>query len=255
MINMNIKRILTLLSAVVVLAGCTLAATPLKNDQINKIDKIGIVSFVGNEFSYAYLGFTVFGNYENLIEQEYIDFDDEVTRTLTSAIETTLNNPKKIEVVDVEFDRAAMLASYKENGEYKKFTIESVANELAQIAQANGVNYLLVVTRGYNAIANGAGAMGGIGISRTSAMDEGQLTIHNYLDYKLFDASTLSTPSFFSTAAMNFGQKRDIQFPWKEPLTEYSDSEREELLSMLKQDIEYRVPLAVRYMLSYRSGE
>lgn len=252
---MNLKRITTIISMVIVLAGCTLAATPLNNDQISKIEKIGIVSFVGNEFSYANLGFTVFGNSENLVEQQYIDFDKEVTRVLKSTIDKKLNNPKKIDVVDVEFDRTALLASYKENGKYKKFKIELVANRLAQIAKENNLNYLLVVTRGYNAIDNGAGYMGGIGISRTSAMKEGQLTIHNYLDYKLFDASTLTTPSFFSTAAMNFGQKRGIQFSWREPLTDYSETERVELISMIKEDIEYRVPLAVTYMLSYRSGK
>lgn len=252
---MNLKRIASIFSIVVVLAGCTLAATPLNNDQINKIEKIGIVSFVGNDFSYANLGFTVFSNSENLVEQEYIDFDEEVTRVLKSTIEKKLNNPKKIDVVDVEFDKPALLASYKENGKYKKFQIELVADELAKIAKEHKLNYLLVVTRGYNAIENGAGFMGGIGISRTSTMKEGQLTIHNYLDYKLFDASTLTTPSFFSTAAMNFGQKRGVQFTWKEPLTDYSETERAELLSMIKEDIEYRVPWAVNYMLSYRSGK
>ncbi|MEP4891694.1 MAG: hypothetical protein ABJV04_16855 [Aliiglaciecola sp.] len=252
---MNLKRITTFISIVVVLAGCTLAAIPLKNEQIREIKKIGIVSFVGNEFSYANLGFTVFGNSENLVEQEYIDFDKEVTKVLKSTIQTKLNNPTKIDVVDVEFDSSALLGSYKENGKYRKFKIELVANELAQIAKANNLNYLLVVTRGYNAIDNGAGFMGGIGISRTSAMKEGQLTIHNYLDYKLFDASTLTTPAFFSTAAMNFGQKRDIQFSWKEPLTDYSETERAELITMIKEDIEYRVPWAVTYMLSYRSGK
>jgi hypothetical protein len=252
---MNLKRITTLITIVVVLAGCTLAATPLNNNQISKIGKIGIVSFVGNDFSYANLGITAFGNNENLIEQEYIDFDKEVTRVLKSTIETKLNNPKKIDVVDVKFNRAPLLASYKENGKYKKFKIELVANELAKIAKENNLNYLLVVTRGYNAIDNGAGLMGGIGISLTSAMKEGQLTIHNYLDYKLFDASTLTTPSFFSTAAMNFGQKRDVQFSWKEPLTEYSETERSELISLIKEDIEYRVPWAVTYMLSYRTGK
>ncbi|MFT2090201.1 hypothetical protein [Paraglaciecola sp. 2405UD69-4] len=249
---MDLRKIMTVTFIVIVLAGCTLAATPLNNEQITKIEKIGIVSFVGNEFSYANLGFTVFGNSENLVEQEYIDFDKEVTRVLKNTINTKLNNPKKIDVVDVEFDRAALLASYRQKGEYKKFKVDLAANELAQIAKENNVNYLLVVTRGYNAIDNGAGYMGGIGISRTSAMKEGQLTIHNYLDYKLFDASTLSAPSFFSTAAMNFGQKRDVQFLWKEPLTDYSETERAELLSMILEDIEYRVPWAVTYMLTYR---
>lgn len=252
---MNLKRVTTIISVIVVLAGCTLAATPLNNEQISNIEKIGIVSFVGNEFSYATLGFTVFGNSENLVEQEYIDFDKEVTRVLKSTIDTKLNNPNKIDVIDVEFDRSALLASYKENGIYKKFKIEFVANELAQIAKANNLNYLLVVTRGYSAIDNGAGYMGGIGISRTSAMKEGLLTIHNYLDYKVFDASTLTTPSFFSTAAMNFGQKREVQFSWKEPLTEYSETERADLISMITEDIEYRVPWAVNYMLSYRRGK
>ncbi|MEE2023125.1 hypothetical protein [Alkalimonas mucilaginosa] len=249
---MGLKQVL-MITFVILLSGCTIIAKPMKNEQIEKIEKIGIVSFVGSDFSYAQLGFTVFGNSEKLVDQDYIDFDLEITRVLKETIEHKLDNQNPIEVVDLIFDKGQLIEKYKINDKYIKFDVKNASEIFFEIAKNNNVNYLLVVTRGYNAIDNGAGSMGGIGISRTAGMARGEVTLHNYIDYKVFDAETRTTPSFFTTAAMNVGQRRGVTFPWKEPLTEYSDSEMAELISLVIEDIEYRTPRAVYYMLKMRT--
>lgn len=247
-------KVVKILILVIFIGGCTLAATPLNNEKISLIDKVGIVSFIGDEFSYGYMGATVFNNTLHLYEQEFIDFDKEVTGILKRTVEEKLtDNPKPIKVIDVDFDKSKLISSYKQGQDYTEFNIESVADELTDIANEYNLKYLIVVTRGHNAIANGAGRTGGIGISRTMGMPEGRVILHNYLDYKLFEVDTRSTPSFFSTSAMNYGQKRDVEFAWKEPLSEYSESEIVQLEKLVQEDLQYRVPWAITYMLKWRA--
>jgi len=247
------KRIMLYILMIVILGGCTYAAIPIKNETLVKIDKIGIVSIVGNEFTYGYMGITVFNNEVKLENQNFIDFDYQVQRILEESINTKLtNNPKPIKIVNVDFDREKLINSYREEGKYKVFNINLIKNELTNIANSHDLKYLVVVTRGYNAIANGAGSTGGVGLSKTIHMPRDEVILHNYLDYKLFEVESQTVPSFFSTSAMNFGQKREVKFPWKQPLTEYTDEEIQLLKSLIIEDLEFRVPWAVNYMLTWR---
>ncbi|MFL0802029.1 MAG: hypothetical protein K6L80_16400 [Agarilytica sp.] len=249
------KKVFIYIFVVIVLGGCTYAAIPIKNETLAKIDKVGIVSIIGNEFTYGYMGVTVFNNKVTLEEQELIDFDEKVEEILKTSIKTKLvNNPNPITVVDLNFDKEELIGSYKVDGKYKSFDINLIANKLTVLANQHGLKYLIVVTRGYNALANGAGSTGGIGISKTVHMPKDEVILHNYLDYKLFEVETQATPSFFSTSAMNFGQKREVQFPWKQPLSEYSDNEIDQLISLIIEDLEYRVPWSVNYMLGWRKN-
>ena len=116
------KRIMLYILMIVILGGCTYAAIPIKNETLVKIDKIGIVSIVGNEFTYGYMGITVFNNEVKLENQNFIDFDYQVQRILEESINTKLtNNPKPIKIVNVDFDREKLINSYREEGKYKVF--------------------------------------------------------------------------------------------------------------------------------------
>lgn len=212
---MFIKRAIGLCLAVV-LSACTTLSDSIKQEDLNAIDKIGIVSLVDDKVAYNYVGITIFNNEHNLYHAEQWNID----QTLGEELEKGIKERSDISTVVIPAQKQWLNSLYDKDGNYH-FEVKKALPVLRQIAKGTQVRYLAVIHRSYmqfdpNVTVN----VQGLGVRRQIGSD--LIGAYAILEAKLIDTDTGRILSRMFTPARD----ETSGLPWKESFENLSEDEK-----------------------------
>ena len=139
-----------LLVSVLLLGGCT--AAKLQPEQLGTIRNIGVVTLLPDEIRYTKIGITVFNN-ERQSEPIGQAFNEAARRSAEKALQRIPNR----RVTLITDGPASLAASYYSRSMVMSDSTERIQKELAQLAQANGLDAIVVVAEVFDSDQGRAG--------------------------------------------------------------------------------------------------
>lgn len=129
-------------SALFWLAGCATAPSTLPAEKLASIRDVGVISLLGDDIHLTHIGLTVFGN----TQTSHAVNDWEIDKHAMEVLQASLQKTGTYQAREITFDRAALMQVYTDSV-YSPVDFKLVAAELAEIAQAHGIDTFVVVTR------------------------------------------------------------------------------------------------------------
>ena len=218
-----LKKI-TVLLMVIYLTGCTTLSNSIKQEDLSRIDKIGIVSLVDDKIAYNYVGITIFNNENNLYPIDNWQLDQAIAET----IEKTINESSTIPTTVVTTKGEWLATLYDTDGNYH-FDIKKAKPLLDSIAKESGHRFLIVAHRDYMQFeGNVPVGVQGVGIRKRIGSD--LVGAYAILEVKLIDTVTGKVLARGLTPA----REQDSSLTWLEPFSAQSNTEQEKVKSKLK---------------------
>lgn len=249
----GIRAILGVGIICLLLTGCASKAPFEHND----MERVAVLSLMGDQVEIAYQGFTVSGNDRISVDISEASLD----QTYRSRIEDTLRRHFDYEVVPVEYDREAWLnAEPPEAGLMKQLIVGDVWYEkyqtlLTEMARQNQLDAILLLApreayTGYLVKPYGLGIYtGGVrgGVNHSTAGIFANMALFNGADGSMVEVARLQADSenpiadFFSISAFNGLPVKnlkgtDLYRIAKEPITEQHKRELGQLYDDLMAD-------------------
>jgi len=122
------------------LAGCSIAQKPISPEKLASIDKVGIISTIGSEICFSYLGFTVFGN--SLECEEIKDYP--LSEKLVKQVYESASKITEIPLTIIEVDDRTKDLINNSKDSHGNLKIEKFSQKLSRIPALVGYKYLLI---------------------------------------------------------------------------------------------------------------
>jgi hypothetical protein len=172
--------------------GCA-KTQPINLKQLPNIEKVGVISVLGNTVEYQYLGTTVFNQV-----QKPIDLGFDIDKLMKSEIEKKLTKHSELNIVDIQYD-FAKLSSINEAKTYHDLSL--IKNELYEIGQTYSLDAILLIRKGRGRVGNAA--LGnydeyGFGIFKRNFIAYDDTFAHMFAFGLLIDAKTIEPINHFS---------------------------------------------------------
>lgn len=206
---------LLLLVSLIMISGCQSLMTNIKKEDLGAIDKIGIVSFVGDKIAYNYVGATIFGN-----ENYFVQVDDwEIDLAIANELEKGINARSDIPTKVIK-TRSEWLEPIFDGSDNYAFSIKKQLPMLQKIAADNQVKYLTIVYRTSAQFDKTPTHVQGIGFRKHFSSDK--IGAYALLELQLIDVTTGRVLSRIETPRKEF----DTSFIWHNEKSDLSDSDQ-----------------------------
>ena len=137
---MRQRLMFVLLMVVMLLGGCSQA--PISSEAASSIRRVAIVTLIPEEINVSRIGFTVFNN-----KQVSLNLGGELGNTADLVTRQRLFVSRKgWTVVPITYDRKSLLDGVQRKTLVMSLSVERVRSELAELAQKNNLDALVVFT-------------------------------------------------------------------------------------------------------------
>jgi hypothetical protein len=228
-------RIYGALFAVVFFLVCACAPMTIKPDQLREINKVGVISLIGDKIHLKHVGTTIFTNSDTYQQVEGWEID----KFVVDLVKKRLATKSTLECVGLpdEIYGLDKMRKLKENTAYYDSDLEAAKNEFRTIANRHGIDTFIVVTK-YQFDVTGSGLfVSGYSLYKRSflLLKEAKILISAQL--KVMDAKSIE---LLATRPLVSWQKVDSDY-WKESIASLSGTELSYLESAIKNMLEEKV--------------
>jgi hypothetical protein len=214
---------------IIALSGCETFGTKITEEQLSKIDKVALVSLIGDQIAYNYVGVTAFNNKNTLYPFPDINIDKYITTKISHALKRA--NPR-VDIVRLDNDFDTLMDSYSSRESITSFDMDRFIAKITDEALGKGINYIIVASRDNIQFDEAPVAVHGFGLRKRVGRD----VIGSFVLVK-FQLIDISTKKELAKARV-FERDRESKFQWKEPYDANSESVKEKLKSYIYKSID-----------------
>ncbi len=138
------KKLLCLISILYALQGCCITPSPVSVQDLQRVNRIGVISLIGDKVGMKLAGTTAFTNKNYYRKIEGLNIDEQIRKT----VKNRLGND--FEFVDFTYDitRAAQIYPYKDgSGLGTGRNIDKIESYLHEISREYNIDTLILITR------------------------------------------------------------------------------------------------------------
>ncbi len=216
----TLARLLITAALPFVLAGCETFGTSITDEQLTKVNKVGLVSLVDDQISYNHVALTAFGNRDTLYPFPALDIDTHITDSLSSALRRA--NPK-VDVIPIKVDFQQFRAAYKRQESLASLDTNRFISLISAQASSLGLQHIIVASRDSIQFDQAPIAVNGIGLRTRSGQD----AVGSFVLIKLQLLDVLTKQEI--AKARVFERNRDSAFSWLEPFDKNTTAQKSKL--------------------------
>lgn len=211
-----------------VLAGCETYNVKMTDEQLENVKKIGVISVVGSDISYNYVGATVFGNKNEIYDFQELSFDNYILREMQSELSTANN---KVEIVSIPVDGSVLSGSYNKPESLSGFELGKFLENVEKVSSNHNLSHILVVRRDSIQFDDAPVAINGIGLRKR--INKNKIGAFIFIKFQLIDVLTKKEVS--NTFILK--KKKDSEFPWIQPFEKNTKETKLRLMSYFHNSI------------------
>jgi hypothetical protein len=228
--RVSMKYIISVL-LIVFLSGCETLATRVTDEQLSTIDKVGLVSLIGDQISYSYVGLTAFNNKDTLYPFDGLEVDNYISTEISKALRRA--NPK-VEIIPMGVELDELKSSYANEKYLASLDINKFINQISGKASQAQIRYVVVASRDFIQFDEAPVTVNGFGLRKRIGRDDvGSFVL---IKFQLID---LLTKKELSKSRV-FERDRNSDFEWKKPFNENSEAFKEGFKEYIYKSIDKR---------------
>ncbi|WP_281556397.1 hypothetical protein [Thalassomonas sp. RHCl1] len=190
------------------LAGCATYNVQITDEQLKSVKKLGIVSLVGSDISYSYVGVTVFNNENKLFNFPELDIDNHIINEMKTELPSANN---KVEIVPIPVERSLLASSYRNPENLSGFDLKRFVNNMTEKTKGNDLSHILVISRDFIQFDEVPVKINGIGLRKHVFKDD--IGAFIFLKFQLIDVKTKKEVS----NSFILKKEEESPFPWLQP--------------------------------------
>jgi len=231
------KLILSIL--LISLTSCATYNVRVTDKQLEKVKKVGVVSVVGNDILYSYLGMTAFNNENKLYDFPELDIDSYIIQEMKSELSSANN---KVEILPISVKRTTVTQSYKHPDYLSGFDLKAFIKNISKISTSNNLSHILVVSRDDIQFDDVPVQINGLGLRKRG----NKIGAFIFIKFQLIDMGTKKEIS----NSFILKRKKDTNFPWVQPFEKNTNSTKNNLISYFKESISDKSMGIARMLIS-----